>query len=92
MNCYKQLLGQYACLVSDPMPPVQPYSLFFFGFLLLAVGIVSMIFPRLFWHLRIGRKVPHVEPSSLYLMMLRFGGLLTVALGLVFFYQAWLHS
>lgn len=85
-----KLIGQYLHLASKPMPPVEPYSLVFFGILLIIVGMVSIIYPRLFWHLRIGRKIPGVAPSSLYLMVLRFGGLLTVILGLFFFYQAWL--
>lgn len=90
MFLHIKLIGQYLYLAPDTMPPVQPYSLVFFGILLIIIGMVSIIYPRLFWYLRIGRKIPWVEPSSLYLMMLRFGGLLTVLLGLFFFYQAWL--
>jgi hypothetical protein len=59
----------------------------FFAVLIILVGLVSVIYPHLFWHLRIGRKVPHVKPSNLYLNLLRFGGILVVALGIyVIFY------
>ncbi len=88
----KKLIEQYLHLGAEPMPPVHPFSLVFFGIFLIIIGIVSIIHPQLFWHLRMGRKIPGVDPSSLYLIILRFGGLLTVILGLLFFYQAWLLS
>lgn len=64
---------------ANAKPDLGGLSLFAVFFILL--GLVSVIFPKLFWHMRIGRKVPHVTPSKLYLGMLRFGGLLVVALG-----------
>ena len=57
-------------------------SLRLFGILILAVGILSLIRPQVFWHLRVGRKIPGVPPTKLYLQVLRFGGVLVVALGL----------
>jgi hypothetical protein len=57
-------------------------SLRLFGVLLLATGILSLLRPQLFWHLRVGRKIPGVPPNKLYLIVLRFGGVLVVALGL----------
>ena len=63
--------------------PLNQGSLTVFGMFILIIGVLSLVYPRLFWHLRIGRKVPGVEPSSLYLIMLRLGGLLVIVLGLV---------
>ena len=57
-------------------------SLRLFGIIILAVGILSLIRPQVFWHLRVGRKIPGVPPTKLYLQVLRFGGILVVALGL----------
>jgi hypothetical protein len=57
-------------------------SLRLFGVLILAVGILSLLRPQIFWHLRVGRKIPGVPPNKLYLIVLRFGGVLVVALGL----------
>lgn len=57
-------------------------SLRLFGVFILAVGILSLIRPQVFWHLRVGRKIPGVPPTKLYLIVLRFGGVLVVALGL----------
>jgi hypothetical protein len=54
----------------------------FFAVFLILVGLVSVINPNLFWYLRIGRKVPHISPSKLYLGLLRFGGVLVIALGI----------
>ncbi len=58
-------------------------SLYFFGILLIALGVFSVVRPQTFWHLRIGRKIPGVRPSNLYLHLLRFGGVMTAILGLV---------
>ncbi len=57
-------------------------SLRFFGLFTLAVGLLSLIRPQLFWHLRVGRKIPGVPPTKLYLLVLRFGAVLVIALGL----------
>ncbi len=57
-------------------------SLRLFGIIILAVGILSLIRPQVFWHLRVGRKIPGVPPTKLYLQVLRCGGVLVVALGL----------
>jgi uncharacterized protein YjeT (DUF2065 family) len=57
-------------------------SLRLFGVLILAIGVLSLLRPQIFWHLRVGRKIPGVPPNKLYLIVLRFGGVLVVALGL----------
>lgn len=72
--------------VSGNAGPIIPESLLFFGLLILGAGVVSIVRPEIFWHLRVGRKIPGVPPSKLYLMVLRFGGLLTAALGVLFLY------
>ncbi len=61
-------------------------GLIFFSILLIAVGLTSVFYPRLFWYLRIGRKVKDVEPSPIYLWVLRFGGLLVITLGIFMIY------
>ncbi len=63
--------------------PVNPGSLLFFGLLTIAIGLVSIIRPQLFWYLRIGRKLPGIDPHRYYLLVLRFGGVLVIAIGLV---------
>ncbi len=63
-------------------------SLYFFGFLLIALGVFSIVRPQTFWHLRVGRKIPGVRPSNLYLHLLRFGGVMTAILGLVIILNA----
>ncbi len=52
-----------------------------FSYFIIALGLLSVIYPRLFWHLRVGRKLPGVPPNRLYLLVLRFGGLLVILLG-----------
>ena len=71
-------------------PPVNPWSLLFFGLLVIAIGITSIVYPQLFWYLRIGRKLKEGSPSRLYLVVLRFGGVLNVAVGAVIIYYAWM--
>jgi len=61
-------------------------SLIFFSLFFMAIGLISIVYPRLFWYLRIGRKVKGVEPSSVYLWVLRFGGLMLFALNAVILY------
>ncbi len=57
-----------------------------FAAMLILIGLVSVVYPRLFWYLRVGRKVPWVIPSPIYLALLRFGGILVVALGVYVLY------
>lgn len=61
-------------------------SLLFFSLLFMAIGLISIVYPRLFWYLRIGRKVKGVEPSSVYLWVLRIGGFMLFALGAIILY------
>ncbi|MDW7729873.1 MAG: hypothetical protein SCJ94_07680 [Bacillota bacterium] len=61
--------------------PVDLSGVQYFGILIILVGLVSLAFPQAFWHLRVGRKIPGVPPNRLYLLVLRFGGLLVIALG-----------
>lgn len=61
-------------------------GLIFFSILLIAVGLTSIFYPKLFWYLRIGRKVKDVEPSPIYLWVLRLGGMLVIALGIFMIY------
>ena len=73
--------------VAKPLP-INSGSLLFFGLLIIAIGMTSIIHPQFFWHLRVGRKIPGVPPNKLYLSILRTGGLLVVALGLALIYNA----
>lgn len=62
--------------------PVDLSGVQYFGILIIIVGLVSLAFPQAFWHLRVGRKIPGVPPNRLYLLVLRFGGMLVIALGI----------
>lgn len=87
------LLYQYSTinlfLTSGNPQAIEPGNLIFFGLLIIVFGLVSIIFPQFFWQLRVGRKIPGVPPNKLYLMVLRFGGLLVIILGLIMLYYAW---
>lgn len=61
-------------------------SLLFFSLFFMVIGLISIVYPRLFWYLRIGRKVRGVEPSSVYLWVLRIGGIMLFALGAFILY------
>ncbi len=67
--------------------PVDPRGLFFFGALVLGAGLVSLVYPRLFWNIGIGRKAK-IPPPRLYLGMLRLGGVLACALAAVMLLKA----
>ena len=88
MFIINQLFFNLLLLTSDSSVPVNAGSLLFFGVFIIIAGLVSLIFPQLFWHLRIGRKLPGVPPNRLYLMVLRFGGLLVIILGVVMIFNA----
>lgn len=76
INCQMLLLNTGERL------PVPADSLIFFGIFIIAIGLASIIYPQLFWYLRIGRKVPRVAPMRSYLILLRIGGLLAMTLGI----------
>ncbi len=62
--------------------PDNTGGVIFFGVLIIAIGITSLVYPQAFWYLRVGRKIPGVPPNKLYLLVLRIGGLLTILLGI----------
>jgi len=81
MHTLLSLFRSIQLLATETVLP-SLYSLRLFGIFILAIGILSLIRPQIFWHLRVGRKIPGVPPTKLYLHVLRFGGGLVVALGL----------
>jgi hypothetical protein len=62
--------------------PVNTGGMIIFGIFIIAIGLSSVIYPQLFWYLRVGRKIPGVPPNKLYLQVLRIGGLLVIILGI----------
>jgi hypothetical protein len=87
MSRYYQLI--FTNIIATVKPLAENVtSLYFFGFLLIALGVFSVVRPQTFWHLRVGRKIPGVKPSSLYLFLLRFGGIMTTILGIVIILNA----
>lgn len=80
------ILSYAQVLVASPVPG-NTVNLKFFGLFLLAVGLLSLFRPQIFWHLRVGRKIPGVPPSKLYLLILRFGAVLVIILGLAMVFE-----
>jgi hypothetical protein len=76
-------------LLSAESPPVpgDARGLFFFGVLVLGTGLVSLIYPRFFWIIGIGRKAK-IPPPPMYLTMLRLGGVLACALAVAMLLKA----
>ena len=62
--------------------PANTGGMVFFGLFIVAIGLLSVVYPQVFWYLRVGRKIPGVPPNKLYLVVLRIGGLLTILLGI----------
>ncbi len=87
MLSYNQFLLNRIFLTSGNQVPVNTGNLLFFGLFIMAVGLVSIIYPQAFWYLRVGRKLPGVPPSRLYLGVLRFGGLLVIGLAAIILYS-----
>ncbi|HPU02088.1 MAG: hypothetical protein GX890_09055 [Firmicutes bacterium] len=54
--------------------------------IILAIGLVSLLSPKTFWWLRIGRKAKDIPPVPAYLMVLRIGGALTCAVAIYLLY------
>lgn len=87
-GCVNNMSMYYQSISTNIITTVKPLaehvtSMYFFGILLIALGVYSVARPQTFWYLRVGRKVPGVQPSSLYLFLLRFGGIMAILLGLV---------
>ncbi len=54
---------------------------------ILAIGLVSLFYPRVFWWLRIGRRAKNIPPVAAYIAVLRVGGILTCAVALYLLYH-----
>jgi hypothetical protein len=66
------------------MGPEGQNGILFFSCFLLAIGFIALVYPRLFWYLRVGRKIAATgaTPGRLYLAVLRCGGLMLCALAI----------
>lgn len=58
-------------------------SQLFFGFLLIIIGIVSIVNPEITFFLNRGWMYKNTEPSELYLSLTRFGGVIICIVGVV---------
>ncbi len=83
---YQLYVGLTTPAAGESMP-VLPGSILFFGIFIIVIGLISIIYPRLFWYLRVGRKLKGASPGKLYLWVLRFGGILVVAIGIFMIYS-----
>ncbi len=92
----KQSRGQGICCVpvlfqaasGEVSVPGSERGLLFVGAIVLAIGLISVINPRFFWYLRIGRRLPQgATPGRLYLNVLRFGGILACAVAVLILLQ-----
>lgn len=70
----------------SPASPADARGLFYFGIFILITGLVSIIYPYFFWNVGLGRKVK-IPPPSLYLIMLRIGGILACAVAAVMLWK-----
>lgn len=75
-------LVQNILLNTATQVPANTGGMVFFGLFIVAIGLFSVVYPQVFWYLRVGRKIPGVPPNKLYLVVLRIGGLLTILLGI----------
>jgi len=80
------MLTESVFLAAGRVPVELPGSIMFFGLVFTIIGLTSIIYPRIFWYLRVGRKLQGAPPGKLYLWVLRFGGLLVVVIGLLMLY------
>ncbi|RKN75815.1 DUF6199 family natural product biosynthesis protein [Paenibacillus ginsengarvi] len=59
------------------------FILIFFSLLFFVPGLVMLLFPAFLWELRVGWMVEgDSEPSDLFLMQTRFGGVVIIGVGL----------
>lgn len=68
------------------MPQPDRIGFIIVALIILAIGLTSLLFPKVFWWLRIGRKAKDIPPVPAYLLVLRIGGALTCAVALYLFY------
>ncbi|GEM_PF-887195 len=87
-----QLLASLVSPAAAEQVPDMPVSILFFGIFISTLGMISIIYPRIFWYLRVGRKLKGAAPGKLYLWVIRFGGILVLAMGLFMIYSANLIS
>ncbi len=73
---------QGSLLNATTQVPDNVGGMIFFGLFIVAIGLFSVVYPQVFWYLRVGRKIPGVPPNKLYLAVLRIGGLLVILLGI----------
>lgn len=70
----------------SPASPAEAGGLLYFGIFVLITGLVSIIYPYFFWNVGLGRKV-RIPPPTLYLTMLRIGGVLACAVAAVMLWK-----
>lgn len=68
------------------MPAAEKSSFLVLALFILAIGLLSLFYPKLFWWMRIGRKAKHIQPITAYIVVLRIGGVLTCAVALYLLY------
>lgn len=68
------------------MPDSSKPSFLVLTFFILAIGLVAVFYPKLFWWMRIGRKAKDIPPIPAYIMVLRIGGVLTCAVAIYLLY------
>ena len=68
--------------------PMKVFGNILLGILLCGVGVLNIFHPEFGWYLKLGWKIRDGEPSDLYLALARFGGGVSVLIGIIVFLTA----
>lgn len=63
--------------------PVDVFGNILLGMLLCGIGALNIFKPEFGWYLKLGWKIRDGEPSDLYLALARFGGGVSVLIGII---------
>ncbi|WP_397376057.1 DUF6199 family natural product biosynthesis protein [Paenibacillus terricola] len=55
----------------------------FFGFIVIIIGVLNIVFPRAGWCMKYGWQFKNAEPSDAAKVMARVGGVIGVIIGLL---------
>ncbi len=75
----------HTLLYPEQNTPANPW-LHVFGLILIGIGLLGILNPRLYWLINEGWKFENAEPSEIYLLLARIGGGVAILAGLYFLF------
>ena len=73
-------------IVLESVAPAPPDGNVAYALLLIALGLVEVLYPRFFWWITVGWHFKNAEPSKIALVLWQISGTLGIVIGIVMFF------